>query len=156
MKVILIILVLLFFAADSFAEGQMTDQAVLYFNDLSLINANGKCELHSTASSKTTKIILPLKPPCYFMRNKEGKELKHFSYPRKDADFVVIMFGNPLSQEARKMWNIKDEYICGGSAQGLIIHNNAVRVSKKLLEGGYTCKQGGHDEKDFWYFAEHS
>lgn len=143
-------------ASCSFAEGQVTDHAVLHYNDLSLVSANGKCEIHSTASSKTTKIILPLKPPCYFMRTKEGKELKHFSYPRRDADFVVIMFGNPLSKEARKIWNIKDEYICGGSAQGLIIHNNAVRVSKKLLEGGYTCKQGGHDEKDFWYFAEHS
>lgn len=145
-----------FLASCSFAEEQITDHAVLYYNDLSLISKNGTCVLHSTASSKTTKIVLSLKPPCYFMRNKEDKELAHHPYPRRDADFVVIMFGNPLTDEQRKMFNVKDDAICGGSTQGLIIHNNNVRVSKKILEGGRTCKYGGKDEKDFWYFAEHS
>ena len=153
---LLLILASFFLAACSFAGEKVTDHAVLHYNDLSLINKNGTCVLHSTASSKTTKIVLSLKPPCYFMRNPDGKELDHYSYPRRDADFVVIMFGNPLSEDKRKKWNLKEDAICGGSAQGLIIHNRAVRLSKEILEGGYTCKHGGHDEKDFWSFAEHS
>ena len=152
-----LVLLSFFTMACSFAEERVTDHAVLHYNELSLISKNGTCVLHSTASSKTTKIVLSLKPPCYFMRNKADNKLDHYSYPRRDADFVVLMFGNPLSEDKRKKWNLKEEDICGGSTQGLIIHNNAVRLSKKIYEGGgYTCRDGGKDEKDFWYFAEHS
>ena len=151
------ILASFFLASYSCADERVTDHAVLYYNDLSLISKNGTCILHSTASSKTTKIVLSLKPPCYFLRKQDGKELKHYSYPRRDADFVVLMFGSPLNEDKRKTWNLMEEDICGGSTQGLIIHNNSVRLSKKIYEGGgYTCKDGGKDEKDFWYFAEHS
>ena len=125
------ILASFFLASYSCADERVTDHAVLYYNDLSLISKNGTCILHSTASSKTTKIVLSLKPPCYFLRKQDGKELKHYSYPRRDADFVVLMFGNPLSEDKRKTWDLKEEDICGGSTQGLIIHNNAVRISKK-------------------------
>ena len=145
-----------FLAACSFAEEQMTDHAVLYYNDLSLISKGQTCVLRSTASAKTTELTLRLKPPCYFLRHKKDKTIKYYSYPRLDADFVVIMFGNPLSEEKRQVWNLEDNEICGSLAQGLIIKNNAVRVSKATLEGGLTCTDGGHDEKDFWYFAKHS
>ena len=151
-----LILLSFFLAACSFAEERVTDHAVLHYNDLSLISKNGTCVLHSTASSKTTKIVLPIKPPCYFLRKPDGKELKYYSYPHQDADFVVIMFGSPLNDLDRKRWRLKEEEICGNSTQGLIIHNNAVRLSKKVLEGGYTCTNGGNDENNFWYFAEHS
>lgn len=145
-----------FLVSSCFADEVVTDHAVLYYNDLSLISKDGTCVLHSTASSKTTKFTLELKPPCYFLRHAKDKKLKHFSYPRLDADFVVIMFGNPLSDKKRKIWNLKDDRICGGVAQGMIILNNNVRISKKVLSGGRTCTDGGHDEKDFWYFAKHS
>lgn len=145
-----------FLATCSLAEERITDHAVLYYNNLSLISKNGNCVLHSTASSKTKKFTLKLKPPCYFLRDGKTKKIDYYSYPHMDADFVVIIFGDPLSPEDRKIWNLKDKQICGGVAQGVIILNNNVRISKKVLSGGRTCTDGGHDEKDFWYFAKHS
>ena len=145
-----------FLAACSFAKDRVTDHAVLYHNDLSLIDRNGTCVIRSVAPGKTTEISLRIKPPCYFVRHKGEKEPLRFTYPHRDADFVVIMFGTPLSDDERKMFDIKEGRICGSATQGLIIHNNAVRVSKKILDGGHTCTDGGKDEKNFWYFAEHS
>ncbi|MCP4490258.1 MAG: hypothetical protein GY820_23505 [Gammaproteobacteria bacterium] len=152
----LAILFSFFLASCSFADKRVTDHAVLYYNDLSLISKNGTCVLYSTASSKTTKFTLKLKPPCYFVRYSRNDKLKQFSYPRLGADFVVIMFGNPLSDEKRKVWNLEDDDICGSVAQGMVILNNNVRISKRILEGGLSCTHGGHDEKDYWYFAKHS
>jgi len=150
------ILFLFFLASCSFADERVTDHAVLYYNDLSLISKNGTCVLQSIASSKSTRFVLALKPPCYFLRDGKTKKLSYYSYPRLDPDFVVIMIRNPLSDAERKIWDLKDNRICGGVAQGVIILNNNVRISKKVLSGGRTCTDGGHDEKDFWYFAKHS
>lgn len=147
---------LFFFAACSFAKDGVTDHAVLYHNDLSLIDRNGTCVIRSVAPGKTTEISLRIKPPCYFMRHKEDKKLQYYAYPRLEADFVIIMFGNPLSADERKMFGIKEDKICGSSTEGLIIFNNDIRISRKFYEGGATCAYGGKDEKDFWYFAEHS
>lgn len=138
------------------AEKSVTDHAVLYYNDLSLISKKGTCILHSKAASKTTKLTLSLDPPCYFLRDGDTDKLKYYSYSRLDADFVVIVFGNPLNADERKMWNLKGGRICGGVAQGVIILNNNIRISEKVLRGGRTCTDGGHDEKDFWYFAKNS
>jgi len=145
-----------FLVTCSFADERVTDHAILYYNDLSLISKNDACVLHSTTSSKTTKSTLKLKPPCYFLRDGKTKKIDYYPYPRLDADFVVIIFGNPLSDEKRKVWNLKDDDICGGAAQGMIVLNNNVRISKKVLSGGLTCTDGGKDEKDFWYFAKNS
>jgi len=153
---LLAVFISFFLVSCSFADERITDHAILYYNDLTLISKNDTCILQSTASSKTTRFTLKLKPPCYFLRDKKTKKLDYYTYPRLDADFVVIMFGNPLGDEERKMWNLKDDRICGGVAQGMIILNNNVRISEKILTGGRTCTDGGHDEKDFWYFAKHS
>lgn len=153
---LLVILFSFFLMSCSFAEKHVTDHAVLYYNDLSLVSKNGSCVLSSIAASKTTEFTLNLNPPCYFLRDGDTDKLKYYTYPRLDADFVVIVFGNPLSDDERKTWNLKDDRICGGVAQGIIILNNDIRISEKVLSGGRTCTDGGHDEKDFWYFAKNS
>jgi len=152
---LLTVFISFFLASCSFADESITDHAVLYYNDLTLISKNGSCVLQSIASSKTTEFTLQLKPPCYFVRQSKNKKLKHFAYPRLDADFVVIMFGNPISDEERKIRDLKNDDICGSAAQGMIILNNNVRISEKVSIG-LSCTDGGHDEKDFWYFAKHS
>ncbi len=144
-----------FLVSCSFADERITDHAVLYYNDLTLISKNGTCVLQSIASSKTTKFTLQLKPPCYFLRDRKTKNLDYYTYPRLDADFVVIMFGNPISDEERKTRGLKKDDVCGSTAQGMIILNNNVRISEKVSTG-LSCTDGGHDEKDFWYFAKHS
>jgi len=149
------VLVSFFLAACSFADERITDHAVLHYNDLTLTSKNDACVLQSIASSKTTEFTLQLKPPCYFVRQSKNKELKYFTYPRLDADFVVIMFGNPVSDEERRIRGLKDDDVCGSAAQGMIILNNNVRISEKVSTG-LSCTDGGHDEKDFWYFAKHS
>ena len=146
-----VIALLLFLSACVFAEDKVTDHAVLYYNELSLLDENGSCVLHSIAPGKTTRFVLGPEPPCYFVRYK-GK-LEYFTYPRLDADFVVIMFGTPFSDEDKKVWEIRDNDICGKSAQALIIKNNVVQVTEKISKGGLSCTYGGHDEKDYWLFA---
>lgn len=92
------------------------------------------------------------KPPCFFLRNKDGT-IQHVAYPDVSVKATLIVAGTAVSPTRRKTFNLAPELNCGDEAQGILINDKAVMVSKAVTRGGVICQQGGTDEKDFWFFA---
>ncbi|MCW8936025.1 MAG: hypothetical protein OQK98_15025 [Gammaproteobacteria bacterium] len=130
----------------------LIDKATLNKHDFALYDASGKCILEYSVNNEVVKTSLPLIAPCHFARNTSSGIL-HYAYKDRGIKATLAVIGNPVSNEARKQWNLDSNIICGEKAVGVLITNDTIRLSKTLLEGGVMCASKGLDEKDFWSLA---
>lgn len=141
------IAVLLLIQSCTYAQETISDQVVVLNSEFKIKLKNNKCHLISKDINK----VLSIKPPCYFLRS--SGVIEQHSYADVKVDSVFMIIGTPVSKETRKEWGLKEGIECGSDAQGVLIKNNKVEISNKILQGGVMCKDNGTDEKNFWYFA---
>ncbi len=138
--------------ADENLREEISDSAAIQDYKLSLMPRDNSCVLNYQNFSESGKVDFTLKPPCYFLR-RESSEPQRFSYQDAGVKTVIIVVGTPINEETMKAWNLSDDLVCGGEIQGIIIKENGIKLSSKILKGGVWCKDKGADEKDFWFFA---
>lgn len=148
------ILMILFCTSCNAGDMQLniTDQAIVDGYELLVTDENKNCQLR--VKHKGEDKVFPLKPepPCYFLR-RGGEKQQSVAYKDVEVLNTLIVMGTPLSSDNRKKWDIDGEMICGELAQGVLIKNEQVTVTDKILEGGVFCRDTGSDEKNFWYLA---
>jgi len=152
LEVRLTFLLFILACASCNAGNDITDNAVVSGYKLILVQSNNSCQLLvENKNKKHTYPLLP-KPPCYFLRR--GSEVPQ-SVAYKDMQVLntLIVLGSPVSQDKRKKWNIDSDMFCGELAQGVLIKNTGLELTRKTLEGGVFCRDTGSDEKNFWYLA---
>lgn len=130
----------------------ISDEVNLNEYKIQLVNSASSCLLMTKKDQITNKIELALQPPCYFAR-KNNSELLNFSYPAQNLEAIVIVIGDPISDEKRKKWNLDKSLICGEKRQALYLSQGNISTSSTTLDGGLACKDTGIDEKDFSHFA---
>jgi len=141
------IIALFIIQSCTYAQGKILDQAVVLSNEFTIELKNNECYL----KSKNISNVLSVKPPCYFLRS--NGVIEQHSYTDIKVNSVFIVIGTPISMGTRKEWGLAKKDICGSDAQGILIKNNKVEISNKVLQGGVMCKDKGTDEKNFWYFS---
>lgn len=128
------------------------DSASIAGVQLDVVDNNGVCVLQYHVKGVLRNLPLTPKPPCFFLRNKDGT-VQHFGYPDVGVKATLIVAGTLISSERRKMFNLTPDLTCGDENQGVLITKNNITASKFVSRGGVVCQQGGTDEKDFWFFA---
>ncbi len=141
-------LALLLLSACSSASVNITDKITIFSNEFEITSEDNKCYLIQGSS----KNILAPKPPCHFVRNSD-KTPQYFSYNDIKMDAVLIISGTPISKKIRKEWGLPDNLICGSEAQGVLIQNKLITITKKVISGGVLCRDKGSDEKNYWHFS---
>lgn len=134
------------------SHGQVSDHAELYGFQFTIVAEANTCQLkYEGAAQKGVMGVGPL-PPCYFLR-RESSAPQSFTYQDVEVNAALIIMGSPISEETRKRWNLPSNLVCGEEIQGVLIKNQKIAVSRKVLRKGVWCKDKGTDEKDFWFFA---
>ncbi len=149
---IFLLILLLLSSGCNASISNISDQAELISYNLTLKNKENACLLESSYKGTKNTYVLKVKPPCYFMR-KEDNKIQSFEYKDVNIKATILVLGNLVSDEKRKKWNLDEKTICGESRQAILIKPSGLSLSKKILEGGLSCKDLGSDEKDFWYFS---
>ncbi len=127
----------------------VTDSAAVSSRSFELLSRNGECVL------RTGSVNHPLAPkaPCYFVRSPGKETAWSIEYSDVKTTATLIVIGTPVSESARKTWNLLPNVVCGGEAQGVLVRDGAVFVTKSVRKGGIYCRDMGIDEKEFYSFA---
>lgn len=131
------------FAADS--------NVVLAGWNLNLINKGNVCILTAGNSKSTHEMVLVPTPPCEFSFHGEPKKAQYMHFDEPADQTVFIIFGTPYGGELPASW---PNIYCGTESQGILITDNAVRLSKHVARGGLRCSGRGIDALQFRMFNE--
>lgn len=135
---------------------EVTDTAKLNNVLLELVNKDGTGELRIKDNHKY-KISGKIKitPPCYFYRW-EANKIGDFKYPDANVDNTLVIIGDILTEDEKKSY---DSYgvneIWGNKAQGIILKNDSIIITNRVMFGHPISTDKGLDEKNFWDFAHH-
>jgi hypothetical protein len=115
---------------------------------LTMDKCDGTACVEYFSKARKGKLPLTLDGPCDFARDHKGNLL---SYTYKDAKkvtvaIVVCAIGNPSSNDPLVQKG------CGTQAQGILIRENEIVLSSRIVKDGVWCPKG-IDEKEFWIFS---
>jgi hypothetical protein len=121
-------------------------------------------------ASAQRRLTLALHPPCNLLlwndeppravpnATSDGVPVGHkgdaraWQYPSMQRTTVLIVIGDPVSEsEWAKRPKLRGLH-CGARAQAVLLKGAGASLSKNI-ETGFSCVEGGKDEKDFWLFA---
>jgi hypothetical protein len=118
----------------------------------SLKEEAGRCVVTFTGAQHSGRLTMAPEPPCEFVRDESGA-LKSFKYDDVGMAAVVIVTGNPITDEDRRTWKASAGLFCGKAAQALLARPEGVLVSEEVMRGGIVCATSGVDEHRFYQFA---
>lgn len=130
----------------------VTDEVRIDSIRLQILAVEDSCKLRYWIGDSSEVLDLEPKAPCFFLRRGEQSP-QYFRYPQVGAAAVLIVAGTSATHAERATWGLDSRLVCGSERQGVVISQDSIRATARILREGIACKDLGADEKDFWLFG---